>query len=166
MPTFDSYFLDRAACEKAVQFSMPMIHAAMESRAAGESGFLYVVVMNPCSNPANSSFEASILFEKAVFGDQNKWDADYGEFARAKAKISWKTGLDGHVVQEIKPHLLSAGDTVLWGSVVLDGIVVAVSGADAWFDEAFAGTIAMCLRALAKQGIAKTRKKHLFLSGE
>jgi hypothetical protein len=166
MSANDSYFIDRAACEKAVQLSQPMIHAAMESRVAGESGFLYVVIMNPCSDPATSSFEQAILFEQAVFGDKEKWDADYGEFARAKAKIAWKTGLDGHIVQEIKPYLLGRGDTVLWGSVVIDGITVAVSGADAWFDEAFAGTIAMCLRALAKQGIAKARKKALFLRDE
>jgi hypothetical protein len=166
MTVYDSYFIDRAACERAVQLAMPMIDAAMGSRVAGESGFLYVVIMNPCSNPATSSFEQAILFEQAVFGDKEKWDADYGEFARAKAKVAWKTGMDGHIVQEIKPHLLGAGDTVLWGSVVVDGITVAVSGADAWFDEAFAGTIAVCLRALAKQGIAKARKKNLFLRGE
>ena len=38
-----------------------------------------------------------------------------------------------------------------WGGVALGGIVVGVSGAQPWFDEAFAGCIAHCLRALAKR---------------
>ncbi len=163
MGSFDSYFIDRATAEKAVQLSLPMINAAMESRVAGESGFLYIVIMKPGFTPASSSFEEAILYEHAV-GDTAKWDADYGKFARAKARVAWKTGLDGHVVQELKPHLLEQGDTVLWGSIVLDDIVVGVSGADPWYDEAFAGTVAMCLRAMAKAGMAAVRGKQLFLA--
>lgn len=162
MASFDSYFINRSTAEKAVQLSLPMIHAAMESKEAGESGFLYIVIMKPGFRPASSSFEEAILYEHAV-GDTARWDADYGEFARAKARVAWKTGFDGHVVQELKPHLLASGDTVLWGSIVLDDIVVGVSGADPWYDEAFAGTVAMCLRALAKAGIAAERKGNLFL---
>jgi hypothetical protein len=162
MASFDSYFIDSAAAEKAVQLSLPMLKAAMESRVAGESGFLYIVIMKPGATPASSSFKDAILYEHAV-GDREKWDADYAAFARAKAKVAWKTGLDGHVVQELKPHLLEEGDTVLWGSIVLDDIVVGVSGADPWYDEAFAGAVAMCLRAQAKQGIAAARKSQLFL---
>jgi hypothetical protein len=166
MASYTSYFIDRAAAEKAVQFCLPMINAGMESRVAGESGFLYVVIMRPGATPDTCSFEEAVLHEQAVFGDRAKWDADYAAFARAKARVSWKTGLDGHMVQELKPHLLERGDTVLWGSIVLDGIVVAVSGADAWYDEMFANAIAMCLRAQAKAGIAKARKSELFLKSE
>jgi hypothetical protein len=162
MASFDSYFIDRAAAEKAVQLSLPMLTAAMDSRVAGESGFLYIVIMKPGVTSASSSFEEAILYEHAI-GDREKWDADYAAFARAKAKVAWKTGLDGHVVQELKPHLLEEDDTVLWGSIVLDDIVVGVSGADPWYDEAFAGTVALCLRAQAKAGIAAARKTQLFL---
>ncbi|SNS99194.1 hypothetical protein SAMN06265795_11154 [Noviherbaspirillum humi] len=162
MPSFDSYFLTPATAAKAVELALPMINAAMDSQVAGESGFLYIVIMKPGFTPANSSFEDAILYEHAV-GDREKWDADYGAFARAKARVAWKTGLDGHVVQELKPHLLQEGDTTLWGSIVLDDIVVGVSGAHPWYDEAFAGSVAMCLRALAKAGIAKERTKTLFL---
>jgi hypothetical protein len=71
--------------------------------------------------------------------------------------------MDGHAVQELHPHLLSAGDTVLWGSVAVDGIVVGASGANPWYDEAFAGTVAMCLRAIAKSKASAERSKNLFL---
>lgn len=162
MASTGSYFINRHTAEKAVGLSLPMIHEAMKLKEVGESGFLYIVVMDPLRTPENSSFEEAILYEHAV-GDREKWDADYAGFARAKARVAWRSGLDGHTVQELRPHLLAAGDTVLWGSVVVDGIVVGVSGANAWYDEAFAGTVAMCLRALAKAGIAQERSKSLFL---
>jgi hypothetical protein len=162
MPSSGSYFIDRHAAEKAVGLSLPLIQEAMKLKEVGESGFLYVVVMDPLLNPQASSFEEAILYEYAV-GDRSKWDADYAAFAKAKARVAWRTGLDGHMVQELRPHMLTARDTVLWGSVVVDGIVVAVSGANPWYDEAFAGTVAMCLRAIAKAGIAEERSRHLFL---
>lgn len=162
MRALNSYFIQKNTASKAVELALPMIQAAMESKTAGESGFLYIVIMKPGVTAAAASFEDAILYEHAV-GDTSKWDADYRGFALAKARVAWKTGLDGHVVQELKPHLLEAGDTTLWGSIVLDDIIVAVSGADPWYDEAFAGTIALCLRAQAKAGIASRRGKSLFL---
>jgi hypothetical protein len=160
-----SYFIDRPAAEKAVGMCLPLIEAAMQHKEVGESGFLYIVVMDPLLTPAVSSFEEAILYEHAI-GDRSRWDADYAGFARAKAQVAWRAGMDSHVVQALRPHLLAAGDTVLWGSVVLDGLVVGVSGANPWYDEAFAGTIAMYLRALAKAGAAKAASKSPFLPDE
>jgi hypothetical protein len=162
MTVFTSCLLDCEAAAQAVDMALPMIRAAIDNRRAGESGFLYLVVMRPGSSPASSRFEDAILYEHAV-GDRDKWDADYRGFALAKARIAWRTGLDSHIVQEQRPYLLEAGDTVLWGSVAMDGIVVAASGADAWYDEAFAGAVALCLRAQAKAAIARERSKALFL---
>ena len=165
MRALNSYFLNQNAARKAVELALPMIQNAVDSKLIGESGFLYIVVMKPGVTPATSSFEEAILYEHAI-GDTSKWDADYRGFALAKAKVAWKTGLDGHTVQELKPHLLEAGDTTLWGSIVLDDIVVAVSGADPWYDEAIAGTVAFCLRAQAKAGIAAKRGNQLFLEAQ
>ena len=157
-----SFFLDEAAAAEAVQMCLPMITSAMDSGRVGESGFLYLVVMDPRKTPANTSFDEAILHEYSV-GDRSKWDADYRAFAVAKAQVAWKYGMDAHQVQEQKPWLLEQGDTVLWGSVVVDGITVAASGAHPWFDEAFAGAVAMCLKALAKRGAARAREQGLFL---
>jgi len=162
MAVSGSYFIDRATAEKAVRFSLPMIEEAMKHKEVGESGFLYIVIMDPLLTPDKCAFEEAILYEHAV-GDRSKWDADYAAFAHAKARVAWRTGMDGHTVQELRPHLLTASDTVLWGSIVHEGIVVGVSGANPWFDEAFAGTVAVCLKALAKAGIAEERSRHLFL---
>ena len=162
MTEFSSCLLDRDAAERAVGMVLPAIRTAIDNRSAGESGFFYLVVMKPGSSPADSCFEDAILYEHAV-GERERWDADYRGFALAKARIAWRTGIDSHIVQEQRPYLLAAGDTVLWGSVALDGIVVAASGADAWYDEAFAGAVALCMRAEAKAAIARERGRSLFL---
>jgi hypothetical protein len=147
--TAQPFFADRQAAQQALQLVMPMIEAAMRNRDVGESGFLYIVVMNPVLRPWEADFEDAILLEHAV-GDREKWDADYAAYARAKARSTWLAGRDTHGLAAVSPHLLRAGDAGVWGSAVVDGIVVATSGVNAWYDEAFSGAIAYALRAVAK----------------
>ena len=154
MQGFTSYFADQITARHAVELCLPMIDAAMGSREAGASGFLYIVIMKPGFTPADGSFQDAILYEHAV-GDTSKWDADYGMYARGKAEVSWRTGVDSDIARQCKPYLLAEGDSTLCGGVVLHDMVVAVSGADPWFDEAFAGAVIMCLRALTKKALAE-----------
>ncbi|NTV09384.1 MAG: hypothetical protein HGA47_01245 [Zoogloea sp.] len=144
-----SHYVNRQTVRRAVELAMPMLEAAMGDPHIVGSGFLHIVVMDPGISPAEAAFEEAILFEQSL-GDRQRWDADYAGFARAKARLSWSLGMDSHRVQSGLAHLLRKGDTLLSGSVWLDGIVVGVSGAFPWFDEAIAGTIAMWLRALAR----------------
>lgn len=153
MPRFNSYFIDQNAARQAVALCLPMMEAAMQSREAGASGFLYIVVMRPGVKPGDCSFEEAILYEYAL-GDTTQWDADYGKFARAKAELSWRTGMSSQAVRQNRPQLLAEGDSLLCGGIVLHGFTVAVSGADPWFDEVFAGSVALTLRALARKGLA------------
>lgn len=156
-----SVLADRQAAMQAVELLMPTFAAALHNDTVGQSGCLHVVIMDPARTPADCSFEEAILYEFSL-PDPREWDADYGEFARAKARISWLTGMNSHLVQACQPHRLSAGHTTLWGSVAEDGIVVGVSGANPWFDEAFAGCVAHCLKAIA-QHRARTAQEKLFL---
>jgi uncharacterized MAPEG superfamily protein len=144
-----SHFADREAARRAVELALPMIERAMADPAVCGSGFLFIVVMDPARPASGCSFEQAVLHEHAI-GDRSRWDADYAAFARAKARLAWTHGCDGHAVLARAPHLLQPGDTLLWGSVWLDGIVVGVSGAEPWYDEAFATAVAAALRAIAK----------------
>ncbi len=149
MPKGRAWFADESAARKAVQMALPLIERAMQEKEVGESGFLYIVIMDPASQPGVDEFEASILYEHAV-GDRSKWDADYARFARDKARVVWRTGRDGHSIRAVSPHLLTSSDCGIWGAICLDGIVVGVSGCNPWYDEALAGSIAYCFRAIAK----------------
>lgn len=158
-PTVDgSHYVDREAAMRAVALVAPMIEQAMLDRGVVGSGFLYVVVMDPGLPPGAAAFEEAILYEHA-FGDRERWDADYASFARAKARLAWATGKDSQTMQDALPHLLRTGDTLLGGGICLDGIVVASSGAFPWFDELFAGAIALALRAIAREGRQAERSR-------
>lgn len=149
-PRAGSHYVTAATARRAVAMTAPMIEMQMMDRAVVGSGFLYIVVMDPGRPPGVAAFEDAVLYEQA-FGDRTKWDADYAAFARTKARLSWSMGRDASLVQQVLPHLLCPGDTVLSGAVCLDGIVVAASGAFPVFDEMFAGAVAVCIRALARQ---------------
>jgi hypothetical protein len=158
-----SHFADRPAAEQALALTLPMIEAAMADPQVSGCGFLYLVVMDPALTPADAPFEDAVLLEHAV-GDRSRWDADYAAFARAKARVAWNHG-DSHAVQALQPHRLRQGDSLLWGSAVLEGIVVAASGAFPWFDEAFATALAANLRAIAKQRHAAALEKRQLVAG-
>jgi hypothetical protein len=128
----DSPAIDRGLAERAVAMALPLIETAMRDPSFGDSGFLHIVVMDPDASAGERPFEQSILHEHSV-GDRSKWDADYAAFARGKARESWTRRADN-------PK----------GAVCVDGIVVGASGAFEPFDQAYAGAVAMCLRALAR----------------
>lgn len=154
--------IDAQAAREAVELALPTIERAMRNPAAGDSGCLHVVVMDPRRTPATHDFDDSILIEHSV--NRANWDADYRRFACAKARVSWRCRADSHRVQALQPHLLQVDDTVLWGSVCVDEIVVAVSGMQPWYDEALAGVIACCLRGVAKARAVQAAARGPFLS--
>jgi hypothetical protein len=127
--------------ERAIEMARPLIEQALLEPQYGDSGFLHVVVMDRTQAPGACAFEEAILHEHS-FGDPAQWDADYAAFARAKAQTSWLTRADN-------PK----------GAVCVDGIVVAASGAFERFDQAYAGVVAMCLRALQETPHAQDRAR-------
>lgn len=145
-----SALADASAARLAVDLVMPMIAAGMADGRLGASGFLHVVVMDPGMRPTQCRFEDAILHEHS-YGDRSAWDADYALYAREKARVCWEHQRSGHEVRACSPQLLRASETGVWGGIWFDGIVVGVSGADPWFDEAIGMAVAATLRAVAKQ---------------
>ncbi|HLV29561.1 MAG TPA: hypothetical protein VKY60_10630 [Burkholderiaceae bacterium] len=145
-----SAFADVSAATLAVDLVMPMIEAGLADKKIGDSGFLYIVIMDPGLGPDTCSFEDAVLYEHAV-GDRSAWDADYALYAREKARVCWTHRRNGHEVRVCSPHLLRAQETGVWGGIWLDGISVGVSGANPWFDEAIGLSVAAAFRAIAKQ---------------
>lgn len=145
-----SRFADADAAHEAIALALPMIERAVKDPQICGTGFLCIVVLDPGLSPDQATFDEAVLAEHAI-GDRARWDADYAAFARAKAQLCWRHRSDAHATQALQPHRLHAGETLLWGGVCLDGIVVGVSGAIPWYDEAFATAVAANLRAIAKR---------------
>lgn len=140
-----------ALARKAVSLAAPMIREALGQRQFAGSGFVYLVILDPARTSASSLFEEAILHEEALGEPGGRPEAEHAAFAREKARLSWINRCDGHVAQHVLPQLLQSGATPLSGSVWLDGIVVAASGSSPVYDEVFAGTVAVCLRALVRE---------------
>lgn len=157
-----SFLLTRELAQRAIERVAAVLDDATRDPHVNQGGFCHVVVMDPARRPGEAAFEDAILLEHSCGGPRDAWDADYAGFARAKARLSWEHGCDSGVLQQQRPWLLREGDTTLWGSVWLDGLVVSVSGGEAEFDEAFAGMVAMLLRAETKLA-ARTRERQLYL---
>ncbi|MCO5099445.1 MAG: hypothetical protein M9885_00865 [Burkholderiaceae bacterium] len=149
-----SWYGDRSCAQRAIAMALPAIEAAVARSDVSGTGFLSIVVVDPALAPGDCRFEEAIVAEHHI-GDRAQWDADYDAFARAKARQAWQHAGDTHRLQALQPHRLRAGDVAVWGAVCLDGIVVGVSGAHPWYDEAFATMVAACLRALAKDAAAR-----------
>lgn len=144
--------IDADLARRAADLVWPALERAALDPAICGTGCLHVVVLDPARRPGIAAFEQAILHERSV--NHAQWDADYAWYARKKAEIAWRTGCDSHVVVTQRPQLLREGDARVWGSVWLDGIVVGASGAQPWYDEAFALMIAAQIRALAKERMA------------
>lgn len=142
-----SVFADADSARQALAFALPAIVAALDDSRVSGTACLSIVVLDPACAPGNGDAEPCVLLEYAV--GRERWDVDYAAFARAKAATAWRTGHDGTWLLDRGVATLRAGDSLLRGSAVLDGIVVAVSGAQPWYDEAIALTVAAWLRAVA-----------------
>lgn len=153
--------LDERDAAAAIDLALPAIRAALARPEVSGEGVLHLVVVNPVVRPP-SPFDDAVLCERSV-GEPRTWGADYRRFARAKAELAWRHHCDTHALQEMRPHLLARGDTLLWGSACRDGITVAASGAHPWYDEAFAHSVLAFLLALAQQKARAARRERLFL---
>ena len=156
-----SALCDAALAERAIDIARPMLERAVADERLGKSGYLHLVIMNPGCPPAYCAFEEAILREWTC-GDPGGQPELYRRLAREKARLSWLHGLDTQLLQMRRAHVLSRGDVALWGSVAVEGIVVAISGLDAWYDEALSGAVAMCLRGVMKDRLAHERQGGLF----
>jgi hypothetical protein len=137
--------LDGRLVDRAFDLASPLIGAALDQPDVSGDRVLHVVVVDP--DPPR--FDDAVLAERS-FGRAITSGVDYQGLARAKAQLAWRTSLDTRQVQQSAPHLLRAGDTLLWGSACRDGLIVAASGAQPWFDEAFSGVVLELVRALVQ----------------
>lgn len=146
-------WVDRNDAELALQRCDGMLQSLAAERAVNGSGVLHVVVLRIDADLSKPDAEI-VLAERSYGVPRERWDADYAAFAIAKARLSLRERCDSHRVHALMPQRLRVGDTALWGSVWLDGIVVGVSGCEAAYDEAAAMAVATMLRAAAKQKLS------------
>jgi hypothetical protein len=143
-----SRFLNEAVARAALAALTPAIAAQLASPQVSGLGVLHLVVLDPSRPFSREGDEPRVLCEHSI-GERDRWDVDYADYARRKARLSWRHGMDSRRLVMQAPHLMLADEEPLWGSVWLDGIVVAASGAFPIWDECFSLMAAAQLRARA-----------------
>jgi hypothetical protein len=135
---------------RAFAVARPAIEATMATVAASRRSLTVVVTavepINPRSDGPHGFRDACYLIE--TIGDASLSPYPNLEIALKKAELSARAGLP---TSRLPPQYLRAGDTVYWGSAVLDGIVAACAGMEAHHDEMFAYWIAATVQAVAKE---------------
>jgi len=146
-----SAILDRDMAKQAVRTVGMAFKGMLEERFLNRNA-LHVVVLDPTRRYGGPyTFAQAILYEESFGEPCEKWEWQFDEFARAKAMLSWRTGMDTHLVQQRFPHLYAEGDIKFGGGVFRDGIVVGVSGVQWYFDQMFAELTASACKALSIQ---------------
>ncbi len=153
--------------EKAFDQVAPLIEQILDSGITKRTHLAVAVSATPIIrlSPAGISFDESDCYLVAGFGDKSAWKYPYDKIALSKAEKSVRTGRPS---AELQPHYLLEGDTIYWGSVVLDDIVVACSGVEPYYDEMFAMWIAAAIKAETKRAFDEYRQQnpnHDFIGG-
>lgn len=140
-------FIDAGKAREAfMAFVLPGIMSAIAD-AHVKRPHLHVVALKP-GVPYCQTDKLPVLFEHQV-GNSAEWEWPYDKYASGKARITWRTGLSSRDVLMTKPHLMERGDPRYWGSAIIDGVIVGVSGVEPHFDEMFARMTAAAICAEA-----------------
>lgn len=105
-----------------------------------------IVVLDP--------WTGEVLFEEDADEDHENAEK-YCEIARAKARVSWETGMTSREVQQNAPHLYKPGMTKWGGSAVEYKLVVAFSGVQAVYDEAISWSVLAWILAMCRDEMTK-----------
>ncbi len=136
---------------RAFDLVRPCIELTMRSGITSGEDLAVVVTatndINPWTPEADGkSFEDSCYLVASI-GKLERHTYPIAKIALRKAEQSVRTGLP---TSKLAPQYLLGDDTLYWGSVVVDGIVVACSGLKPYHDEMFAYWIATAIQAEAK----------------
>ena len=151
----------RALAERAARALDALTHCfeiTLRDEAVSAEHALHVVVMDPASSRERVPFESAILLERSI-GDPRRWQADYAHYARAKARLAWREGVDSGALVEHSPARLRGGDLLVEGAVCRHGWIVAASGAQPWYDAAFAAMTIELVHADLRHGVAHARER-------
>lgn len=132
-------------------FVLPGIFTAFQGKHVNKEA-LHVVALRP-GVPFHPDADLPVMFERSF--NKGTWKNPYDLFARGKARITWRTRRSSRDIVLNAPHLLMPGDPTFWGSVILDDIIVGVSGVESYFDEMFAMMTAAAIKAEASHYFKK-----------
>jgi hypothetical protein len=135
---------------RALATIRPAIEATLRDDVTDRRALALVVTttdaIRPWGRDAAMDFESGCLLVTSI-GDLSASPYPNMEIALKKAEMSARTGL---ATAQMPPQHLRSGDTIYWGSAVLNGIVVACAGLEPRHDEMFSYWLAATIQAEAR----------------
>ncbi len=132
----------KAVVDVAIAMLRPVVEAAIADTEVSADRALVIVVV----------VDDSTLGEYR-FGDGGRTRVDYAAYARDKADVAGRERSDTSLVRA-REQALGVTDLPLVGGIHRHGMTIGVSGAQAWFDEAFGVMVAELVHALEHQRVA------------
>jgi len=147
---------------RAVDIVVPAILMTMKTGLAKRSD-LHLVIGDPAFLSRDDiSYEEwvamGIAYERSL-SDPSHWEYPYQEIARRKAYLSWRYQMPTQHLQSSCPYLLTAGDTIYYGSYYSDGLPVAASGVEPYWDQMFASWTGESCRGLCIHAVQSGQLK-------
>lgn len=128
MTYFSENIAKQAAEAVRVQADQMIRPKGTENGFSPNGGGLHIIV---------GTSKGKILAVASV-GEPENWSGPYDKIAESKFNLTVETGMPTRKGQLLYPELMEgAGNTYYWGSWIDGGIVVACSGVDPEWDEAF-----------------------------
>lgn len=146
--------LTREIALEAIGLVAPAIEAYFTTPAAARPA-LAVVVGVGVKNAGTGS--GGVFLAEYNFGEPATWEKRYDHFAKAKARICLRTGLNSDEAVRNEPYALEPGDITFRGGIVIGSgdikIVVACSGLASRDDEMFSYMIAHAIIAILRRKV-------------
>ena len=134
-----SLLLNKELAQAAVDAVMPAISALMHDRHSPlKRKTACILVANPSVIPTSPEMrdewvEAGGILHRHDIGDN--WEYPFDKIATSKLHLSMLYRMSTREIQFNQPWLTENGDTSYYGSVYCDGLAVACSGVQPYFDE-------------------------------
>ena len=136
---------------ESIELMQPSLQALIDAKVVPNDGY-HVVVCDPWYTQRQGDSHTQREWEKQGILIQQSYGPNTilregGEItpfnlnARSKAYRSWKYGASTRQLMQNRPFTLEPSDTIYFGSVVREGMCVAVSGLPPDYDEMLSGWI-------------------------
>lgn len=133
--------------KRAFEILKPSIKSLLKEEARRED--MHIVVMNPTIKPWEATFEEAVLIEFSLT-NRDSWENPYDVMALGKAKQAWRDGQSNVEKHLLAPATLKDGDVAFYGSFAYQGVIVAASGVEGWFDQLISGWMALTIQQLCQ----------------
>jgi len=148
-----SYFSEELAKEAAATVMSQMVQHLVKPKETPNGlmpngGGFHIIVGDKDGN----------ILARLDYGSKSEWTTSYDEIAESKFNMTVEHQMPTREVQLMYPELAEGkGNTYYWGSWIDGGIVVACSGVDPEWDEAFSKMVVAIIRAM----LTKKQKQEL-----